>query len=502
MQNKIMKTKCNIKNNHPLIFEINTYPWLKTLSEIFGHPINLHNIPIELIDQELTAFDAIWCMGVWERSPKGRDIAINDKGLQKEYEKALRYYNTEDVIGSPYSVYYYHVSSQMGGSEGLESFRNDLAERNISLILDYVPNHVAIDHLWTLEKSDVFIKGTLEDLMQKPFEYFSVGKDIYANGRDPNFPSWTDTVQINAFSPEAREKAINTLLTIAKQCDGVRCDMAMLMTNKVFKKTWGDKAGTEPEIEFWEVIIPAIKDKFPDFKFIAEVYWDMEWELIQQGFDFCYDKRLYERLANENAEKVLEHLQADWDYQKKLVRFIENHDEPRAVSVFGEEASKAAAMIALTLPGAKLIYEGQMRGYETKLPVQLGRNPTEDDNLDIMEFYEKLLKAIPGKEFNNGQWSLCKSLQVGEDNHSNKNIIAYQWWNDTKRRIIIVNYSLRFSKAHIQIEGINYGNSKWRFTDLITQAQYSYFGDNLSKNGLYVELNPWKGQIFKIEKIN
>jgi glycosidase len=390
----------------------------------------------------------------------------------------------------------------MGGSEGLESFRNDLAERNISLILDYVPNHVAIDHLWTLEKSDVFIKGTLEDLMQKPFEYFSVGKDIYANGRDPNFPSWTDTVQINAFSPEAREKAINTLLTIAKQCDGVRCDMAMLMTNKVFQKTWGDKAGTEPEIEFWEVIIPAIKDKFPDFKFIAEVYWDMEWELMQQGFDFCYDKRLYERLANENAEKVLEHLQADWDYQKKLVRFIENHDEPRAVSVFGEEASKAAAMIALTLPGAKLIYEGQMRGYETKLPVQLGRNPTEDDNLDIMEFYEKLLKAIPGKEFNNGQWSLCKSLQVGEDNYSNKNIIAYQWWNDTKRRIIIVNYSLRFSKAHIQIEGINYGNSKWRFTDLITQAQYSYFGDNLSKNGLYVELNPWKGQIFKIEKIN
>jgi hypothetical protein len=107
-----MNIEYKIENKHPLIFEINTYPWLKTLSEIFGHAITLQNVPVELIDQELTAFDAIWCMGVWERSPKGRDIAINNKGLQKEFRKALRYYNTDDVIGSPYAVYYYHVNSE------------------------------------------------------------------------------------------------------------------------------------------------------------------------------------------------------------------------------------------------------------------------------------------------------------------------------------------------------------------------------------------------------
>lgn len=496
-----MKMNCNITNNHPLIFEINTFPWLKTLSDIFGHPIDLNNIPIELIDQELTVFDAIWCMGVWERSPKGKSIAQNREDLQKEFQKALRYYNTDDVIGSPYSVYYYHVDAQIGGTEGLESFRKDLAERDISLILDYVPNHVAIDHLWTLEKSKVFVKGTIEDLMQKPFEYFSVGQEVYANGRDPNFPAWTDTVQINAFSPEAREKAIYTLLNIANQCDGVRCDMAMLMTNKVFKQTWDEKVGDEPETEFWEEVIPAIKKKFPDFKFIAEVYWDMEWELMQQGFDYCYDKRLYERLANEKAERIVEHLQADWDYQKKLLRFIENHDEPRAVSVFGEEASKAAAIIALTLPGAKLIYEGQMRGYEIKLPVQLGRNPTEEDNLDIMEFYEKLVKAVPGKRYSDGQWSLCELFSVGGDDHSNKNIVAFQWWKENERRVIVVNYSLRPSKANIQIQGIEYGNSKWQFTDLLSEKKYSHFGENLNKNGLYVELDPWKGYIFDIKKM-
>lgn len=489
-------------NKHPLIFEINTFPWLNTLSEIFGHTINLNNIPLELIDQELTVFDAIWCMGVWERSPKGRNMARNDENLQKEYQKALRYYNTDDVIGSPYAVYYYHVDSHIGGSEGLETFRKDLASRKISLILDYVPNHVAVDHIWTLEKSDMFVKGTTDDLMQKPFEYFSVGQEVYANGRDPNFPPWTDTVQINAFSQTARDKALNTLLTIAEQCDGVRCDMAMLMTNKVFKQTWGKKVGDEPDTEFWEEVIPPVKEKFPNFKFIAEVYWDMEWELMQQGFDYCYDKQLYERLANENAKKIVEYLQADWDYQKKLLRFIENHDEPRAVTVFGEEASKAAATIALTLPGAKLIYEGQMRGYEIKVPVQLGKNPNENDNLDLMNFYEKLIKALPGVEFSDGRWSLCESTPIGGDERAYKNLVAFQWWNNTKRRVIIVNYSLRPSKAHIKIENIDYGNSKWQFDDLLSDKKYSYTGEDLTKYGLYVELDPWKGHIFDVTKID
>ncbi|GAG78318.1 unnamed protein product, partial [marine sediment metagenome] len=278
---------------------------------------------------------AVWLMGVWERSPIGRDIAINHEGLQKDYLKALRHYSSQDVVGSPYSVYYYYVSSQLGGSDALKSFRADLTARELLLILDYVPNHVSIDHLWTLEKSDVFIKGTLEDLMTQPYNFHSLGETVYAHGKDPNFPPWTDTVQINAFSRDARTKAINTLLSIAKQCDGVRCDMAMLMVNSVFSKTWGERAGMPLENEFWVDIISAVKNKYPDFKFIAEVYWDMEWELIQQGFDYCYDKTLYERLINSNVQSIKEHLSADINYQKKLLRFIENHDESRAVATFG-----------------------------------------------------------------------------------------------------------------------------------------------------------------------
>jgi hypothetical protein len=67
--------------------------------------------------------------------------------------------------------------------------------------------------------------------------------------------------------------------------------MAMLVMNAVFERTWGDRAGPRAPAEYWTHVIPAIKRAHPDFLFIAEAYWDLEWELQQQGFDFCYDKR-------------------------------------------------------------------------------------------------------------------------------------------------------------------------------------------------------------------
>jgi len=487
--------------NRPKIIEINTWPWLTNLSDKFGYEIKLNDIPLELIDHELSIFDVVWLMGVWERSPRGREIAMNHEGLQGEYKKVLRYYDSQDVVGSPYSVYYYHVSSYLGGSDALKKFREELSARNLLLILDYIPNHVAIDHLWTLEKSDVFIKGTIEDLMTKPYDFFSVGNKVYAHGRDPNFSSWTDTVQINAFSSEARSKAINTLLSIAQQCDGVRCDMAMLMTNDVFSKTWGEKAGKPSDKEFWEEIILAVKNRYPDFKFIAEVYWGMERDLIHQGFDYCYDKKLYECLLSFNVQRVRDHLKLDSDYQNKLLRFIENHDEPRAITTFGSEASKAAFIIASTIPGARLVFEGQTHGFKTKIPVQLGRGAIEEDDVNILEFYDKILRIIPGREFDEAKWLVCDIKPVDINDNSYNNLISYQWLLGDTRLVIVINYSSNSSKAHIIIDEINYGQSYWRFTDLITEQEYNYKGTNLNENGLYIELNGWKSHIFRVEKV-
>lgn len=484
---------------HPIIYEIDTWPWLHELSEINNLPITLNNVPADILDKELSFFDAIWFMGVWERSPASKKIALEHPDLQSGYHKALHDFSDRDVVGSPYSVYYYHVDNNIGGIDGLKKIRKRLSERNIKLILDYVPNHVSVDSLWTFEQN-LFIKGTTEDLMSHPYDYFSISDKIFAYGRDPNFPAWTDTIQINAFSQEARQKTINTLLNIAELCDGVRCDMAMLMTNKIFNRTWGKKAGSLPKREFWEEVIPAVKDKFPNFLFIAEVYWDMEWELQQQGFDFCYDKRLYERLMHESAEKIKDHLRAEWNFQRKLLRFIENHDEQRVITAFGKEKSKAAAILTLTLPGARLIHEGQIRGYKLKLPVQLGRRQIEEDDQEISAFYLKLLKTLPGRKMREGTWLLCKVEPSGD--FSNTNLITFVWQNEENYFLIVVNFSPYLAKGNVRIKNLNYGLTEWSFTDLLTQNVFVYEGEHLDAHGLYIELPAWNGHIFDLQKMD
>ncbi|MFX1409468.1 MAG: alpha-amylase family glycosyl hydrolase [Promethearchaeota archaeon] len=496
-----MSFKKSMWPKNPKIYEVNTWPWLNSLSETYNTPISLKNIPDEIFNQEIKFFDAVWLMGVWERSPAGRRIALERQDLQNEYHKALHDFGETDVVGSPYSVYYYHVDANLGGVEGLEKVRKQFQERGIRLILDYVPNHVAIDHLWILEKSDMFITGTLEDLMANPNGFFSIGEKVYANGRDPYFDPWTDTVQINAFSIEARKKAINTILNIAELCDGIRCDMAMLMTNDVFKKTWGKKAGDQPKKEFWREVIPAVKEKFSNFLFIAEVYWDMEWVLMQQGFDYCYDKKLYDRLVNETPTTVMEHLKAESEYQSKLLRFIENHDEPRAIEKFGEERSKAAAIIIMTLPGACLIHEGQTHGYKIKLPIQLDRRPFEEDNKRLLEFYQNLLNIAPNIRFEKENWSLCKAEPVIVDDPSYQNIISYLWWNNDIYQLTVVNYSPYHVKAHLRLNQINFKSKNWSFIDLLHQRTYNYKGEDLDEFGLYIDLTPWNGHIFKIKRV-
>jgi len=228
----------------------------------------------------------------------------------------------------------------------------------------------------------------------------------------------------------------------------------------------------------------------------------MEWELQQQGFDFCYDKRLYDRLSHEDVQNIKTHLDADWNYQKKLIRFIENHDEPRAITKFGEKRSCAAAIIAMTLPGARLIHEGQMEGLKIKLPVQLGRRQTEERDQNLLDFYQNLLRIIPGKNLANAKWSICNILPVDSNDSSYKNLISYIWWVDDIYLLIVVNYSPYPSKGHIRIEPLNYSSDNWVFKDLLNQNNYIYKGVDLEKYGLYTDLNEWNSHIFIIKKEN
>src|ERR1700756_464987 len=320
---------------YPSVYEINTWTWLSELAQKYGKDIDLSCVPSAEWDAIAAfGFDAVWFMGVWERSPAGIAIVNQNENLLAEFRRALPDFRTEDNIGSPYCVRRYLVDDYLGGPEGLAVARRELSKRGINLILDFVPNHVAPDHPWVAEHPEYFIRGAAGHMEGDPTSYMKMSGTTFACGRDPYFPAWPDVLQLNAFEPALRRAAIETVASIAQQCDGVRCDMAMLFLNAIFERTWSVRPGARPATEYWADLISTTKKIYPGFLFIAEAYWDLEWELQQKGFDFCYDKKLYDRLEHNNAESVRLHLGAESGYQDKLLRFIENHDEPRAAATF------------------------------------------------------------------------------------------------------------------------------------------------------------------------
>jgi hypothetical protein len=483
---------------YPSLYEISTWLWLSELSQKYGKRIDLSSVPSTEWDAVAAyGFDAVWLMGVWERSPGGIAIANQNKNLLDGFKRALPDFRPEDNVGSPYCVRSYVVDRQLGGPEGLAAARKELAKRRLNLVLDFVPNHVAPDHPWIVEHPEYFVHGSTEDVKQDPSSFSNVGGTVCAHGRDPYFPAWPDVLQLNAFEPGLRRAAIQTVSTIAQQCDGIRCDMAMLMTTPIFERTWGERAGSRPETEYWIDVISAIKDRYPGFLFIAEAYWELEWELQQQGFDFCYDKKLYDRMEHSNAENIRLHLCADLAYQGKLLRFIENHDEPRAAATFSAAKERAIALIIATLPGMKLFHEGQFEGRKVRLPVFLGRRPDEPTDTDIQTFYKKLLEAVNRPVFRQGEWTLCDRTGW-PDNRSFQNLVCWSWVNKDERYLIVVNLSDTAAQALVQIGWNEPCGREWQLQDVLSGAIYERRGDEMRSPGLYVELGPWRYHLFSV----
>jgi hypothetical protein len=339
-------------------------------------------------------------------------------------------------------------------------------------------------------------------MKNRPSYYFRAPNgEIFAHGRDPYWPAWTDTAQVNAFSPHAREQTLGQIHRIADQCDGVRCDMAMLLVNRIFAGLWAEGA-SEPATEFWQDIIPPIKQDHPNFTFMAEVYWEMEAELQSLGFDYTYDKRLYDRLRHESVGTIRDHLLAASNYQRRMVRFIENHDEERAISAFGLEKSMAAAAITLVLPGAKLLHDGQFEGRRIKLPVQLGRRQRETTVQALLDFYRNLLREVTKGIYHDGVFMTMGVHPILSDDRTHENIFAFGWVLGDDWRIAVTNYSDQPSKGRIMLPRPDLrGLTPWAFHDAMHPGDsILHVGNDLLTSGLPLELPPYAVRIFSIAK--
>lgn len=488
---------------NPHLCEINTRPWLNSLREKYHYPHTLSNIPEEeWLELKHLGFDAVWLMGVWATGPRGEQVARSQDFLKKELASALPGGTPEDIGSSPYAVFDYSLNPRLGGPEDLKLLHEKLNCLGLNLFLDFVPNHLAADHPFTLNCPDCFLQGTPEDLKSHPGLFFqSPGGAIIAYGRDPNFPPWTDTAQLNCFHPAARKELLGFLLKSAELCDGVRCDMVMLTINEVFENTWrwllSRKSIPRPEKEFWPEAISAVREVNPRFVFLGEVYWGLEWQAQEMGFDFTYDKVLYDRLRYKSPIDVRGHLRAGTIFQKRSARFIENHDEAPALAAFGREKSLAAAVIISTLTGLRMYLSSQLDGNTVKVPVQLLRRTLQTDP-SVRRFYEKLLKITDHPAFHGGEWTMIEPGETMPGDHSFHNLLCWSWTQRRTVKLVAVNYSPVQSRGRLRVN-VSVPGPNFTVFDELSERFISAPAAEVRADGFLVDLPPFGVHIFDIE---
>jgi hypothetical protein len=483
-----------------MLYQVNTRVWLTSLSETLGRPAGVDDIPDAELDRiKELGFDWVWFLSVWQTGAAGQRISRENPDWQSEFKDTLPDLRDQDIGGSGFAITAYTVSAALGGDAALARLRQRLAKRGLKLMLDFVPNHMAPDHPWVQDHPEYFVSGTEDQLAREPQNYMRVtgkmGDLILAHGRDPYFPGWPDTLQLDYSNPATQEAMACELETIARQCDGVRCDMAMLLLPDVFERTWGRR----PE-SFWPMVTERVRKLNQGFCFMAEVYWDLEWTLQQQGFNYTYDKRLYDRLRAGDPRPVREHLQAELAYQEKLARFMENHDEPRAAGTFDLPVHKAAAVITYSIPGLRFFHQGQFEGKKKRISPHLVRAPEETPDPGIQDFYAQLLEVLKQPTLKRGEWQRLDCQPAWEGNGSWDGLVAHAWEGPRHERIlVVVNYAPHQSQCYLPLPFPEIKDQTVHLDDTLSSASYVRDGNDLLAGGLYLDLGPWSYHVFTLD---
>jgi Alpha amylase, catalytic domain len=484
---------------HPLLYQKNTRFWLAQLSQELDRQATLDDIP----DPELErlaglGFDWLYLLGMWVIGQKEAQIANAHPGLRQEARGKLGAASKKTLCGSTFAISGYQVEESWGGWEALQRLTDRLKQHGLRLMLDFIPNHTGVSHPWAYEHPDFYLNGSPSDLKREPVGYLRVktaaGLHILAHGRDPYFPPWTDTFQLNYANPDLQEALKNELVRLTQVCDGLRCDMAMLVLPEIFRQTWVVEIAP-----FWPQAIRRVKAERPDFVFLAEVYWDLERALLDQGFDFTYDKRLYDRLIERQARPVYDQIRSEVDIIESQAHFLENHDERRAAAVFPLHCHQAAALIAFLLPGLRFFFDGQLEGHSVRAPVQFCYPPLQTGDTELAGFYPRLLSIMKEIDQDAGEWQLLKVAPAWSANETWMDLIAFAWMGPVGPRwITVVNYAQSISQGYLRLPFPELAGRTFELNDRLNSESYQRDGDALLGDGLYIERPAWGCHLFEL----
>jgi len=480
---------------HPLLYEVHTRQWLAELGAS-----TLDAIP----DDTLAALAArgvthLWLMGVWPTGPRSRAQAVTNAGLRAAYDLALPGWTDADVLGSPYAIADYQVAASLGGDPALASLRARLHRHGIGLVLDFVPNHTGLDHPWLVTHPERFVAAP------HPFpDSFPNGSSFVAHGKDPYFPGWTDTAQLDHRRAATRAAMRDTLASIADRCDGVRCDMAMLVLSDVFARTWQHlPAELDASGELWSEAISHVRRTHPAFTFLAEAYWDLEGRLCDLGFDYAYDKQLYDLLVHDRPWDVQPHLLGLGAHTARRAHFLENHDEPRAASAVPADLHRAAALLTLGLPGMRFLHHGQLTGARRFARIQLGRRAPEPPDASLAALYDSLLAALAASSVGKGDAQLLSPRRAWDDNPTSAAFTIVQWQaRATPDRFDLVVVNLAPHRAQCRVVPLvpDLAPHTWQLADRLGDERWLRDGRELATAGLYLDLPPRGAQLFELRR--
>ncbi|TFF97137.1 MAG: alpha-amylase [Promethearchaeota archaeon] len=473
-----------------------TYVWLDQLSKRYNRSITkLNEIPNEELNKlKEWGFNALWLIGLWERSQASKTIK--------------RWCGNPEAEASAYSIYDYIIAHDLGGYEAYKDLEMRAKERGIRLASDMVPNHTGIVSKWTIEHPDWYIqldhkpfpsyKYTGQSLSGDPNigiyledKYFSRedaavtfkrvdyryndNRYIYHGNDGTSFP-WNDTAQLNYLNPKVREAVIQKILDVSKMFPIIRFDAAMTLTRKHFQRLWFPEPGTGGAIpsraghgmskeeffkkmpkEFWREVVDRMNEENPDTLLIAEAFWLLEGFFVRTlGMHRVYNSAFMNMLSDEDNSKyravIKNTLKFDPKILKRFVNFMNNPDEETAIKQFGDgDKYFGVCAMLVTMPGLPMFGHGQIQGFHEKYGMEYRKAYWDEDiNWELLHHHERTIFPIMKKRYLFADVNNFLLYDFWTGNVVNEDVFAYSNRINNERALVIYHNKFAETKGYIK----------------------------------------------------